>query len=637
MADEVSKLYQAMRRLRPWAQPSIYFGLATIAAVWIAVSFHLAVEHDRSVSAAKQNTGNLARAFEELIARTVRETDRALLLLRGAYVRSGNFDLANSLTLSRDSDVLTEIRLIGMDGETIATTRKDAAPRRNTFERDFLQAQLNSRTDALYISKPYKGRNVGAWLMQLSRPIRVADGSLAGVIVASLDPRYFAKFYHSIDVGNDGAVFLAGLDGVVRASGGFKIDVIGNSMEGSQLFHKISEAPTGTFLTRGNQDGIRRFVSYRVLPDYPLVVYVGEAEQEVLANYWHYRRSYFAMAELMTVLIMFVMGCSVYYRGKLSAARDALQASEARARIKSLELEVTLEHMSQGIMMVGTEGQIAVMNRRVIDLLGLPEEYFGQPLRLADIRAYLRAHGETVLEGRESEPGGVPPAVAALSHYTRQNGMTLEVEAVTLPDGGVVRTFSDVSERKRKEQQIAYMARHDALTDLANRTLLSERIEQSLAQLRRQQKGFALFYLDLDRFKAVNDAHGHPAGDALLRAVAQRLSACVRETDTVARLGGDEFAILQDATERQEDAEVLARRVLTSVGAPYHFDGFEAIVGVSVGIAMAPADGASAGALFKAADVALYRAKVDGGNAFGFFERRSEAVQPQRQLRSAAR
>jgi diguanylate cyclase (GGDEF)-like protein len=331
---------------------------------------------------------------------------------------------------------------------------------------------------------------------------------------------------------------------------------------------------------------------------------------------------------------MFVMGCSVYYRGKLSAARDALQASEARARIKSLELEVTLEHMSQGIMMVGTEGQIAVMNRRVIDLLGLPEEYFGQPLKLADIRAYLRAHGETVLEGRESEPGGAP--AAGLSHYARQNGMTLEIEAVTLPDGGVVRTFSDVSERKRKELQIAYMARHDALTDLANRTLLNERIEQSLAQLRRQQRGFALFYLDLDRFKAVNDAHGHPAGDALLRAVAERLSACVRETDTVARLGGDEFAILQDATERKEDAEVLARRVLTSVGAPYHFDGFEAVVGVSIGIAMAPADGTSAGELFKAADVALYRAKVDGGNAFGFSERCREA-QPQRQLRSAAR
>ena len=198
--------------------------------------------------------------------------------------------------------------------------------------------------------------------------------------------------------------------------------------------------------------------------------------------------------------------------------------------------------------------------------------------------------------------------------------MTLEIHTTALPDGGVVRTISDVSERKRKETQIAHMAQHDALTDLANRTFLGERVERALgAPVRRRHEGFALFYLDLDRFKAVNDMHGHPAGDALLRGVANRLSKCVREIDTIARLGGDEFAILQAQTDREEDAQALAQRVLAAVGAPYHFDGYEAVIGISIGIAMAPGDGTNAEDLFKAADAALYRAKSEGGNAYDFF------------------
>jgi diguanylate cyclase (GGDEF)-like protein len=113
--------------------------------------------------------------------------------------------------------------------------------------------------------------------------------------------------------------------------------------------------------------------------------------------------------------------------------------------------------------------------------------------------------------------------------------------------------------------------------------------------------------------------HGHPAGDALLRSVAFRLSACVRETDTLARLGGDEFAILLDATDRKEDAEVLAKRILEAVGLPYCFDGYNAVIGISIGIAMAPGDGTNAIELFKVADAALYRAKSAGGNAYEFF------------------
>ena len=317
----MNRFHHALRQLRPWSQPAIYIGVAMIAAIWASVNFHLAVEHERSRLAAIQNTGNLARVFEEHIVRTLTETDRAIVLLRTSYQLNGNFDLANPLTNpALHSDLLTQIRILGPDGVLIAASTEPILSRVDFSDREYFQVHLNSKTDELFISKPVLGRTTGKWLLQLSRPIRAADGSFQGVIGASLDPSYLAKFYESIDVGQDGAIFLAGLDGFVRASAGFKNDVVGGSVLGSQLFRRISLADTGSFLTRGNQDGIERLVSYRVVKGFPLVVYVGLAEHEVLANYRYNRRVYFAVAASATVLIVIVVGFAVRYRGKLNAA-----------------------------------------------------------------------------------------------------------------------------------------------------------------------------------------------------------------------------------------------------------------------------------------------------------------------------
>ena len=138
--------------------------------------------------------------------------------------------------------------------------------------------------------------------------------------------------------------------------------------------------------------------------------------------------------------------------------------------------------------------------------------------------------------------------------------------------GGWVATHNDITERRRAEAKIAYMAHHDALTDLPNRLQLYEQLRESLARTKRGQH-VAVFCLDLDRFKDVNDAHGHPVGDLLLKAVADRLRQCIRETDMVARLGGDEFAIMQAGASQPTDATSLASRLIEVIGAPYEFDG----------------------------------------------------------------
>jgi diguanylate cyclase (GGDEF)-like protein/PAS domain S-box-containing protein len=178
----------------------------------------------------------------------------------------------------------------------------------------------------------------------------------------------------------------------------------------------------------------------------------------------------------------------------------------------------------------------------------------------------------------------------------------------------------DVTERKAAEARIAYMAHHDALTDLPNRVLFHERLNELLARVRRNGESLAVHCLDLDHFKGVNDTLGHPIGDELLQTVAKRLGRSLRDTDMVARLGGDEFAVVQFPLRGPHEAGALANALIEVVSKSYEVHGHEFIVGASIGIALAPSDGDSADALLRNADMALYRAKAEGRGSAHFFE-----------------
>jgi diguanylate cyclase (GGDEF)-like protein len=213
-----------------------------------------------------------------------------------------------------------------------------------------------------------------------------------------------------------------------------------------------------------------------------------------------------------------------------------------------------------------------------------------------------------------------------------KNGRVVAIYFHPMPDGGWVATHEDITERRRAEASILYMARHDALTRLPNRVMFQERLEQAI-ELADRGKGYAVLCLDLDHFKLVNDTLGHPVGDGLLRSAAERLQACVRQVDTVARLGGDEFAIIQVTMERPEDAAVLATRILTAFGNPFDVEGHHIMVGTSIGVAVAPADGTSSEKLLKNADIALYLAKAEGRGTVRFFEPEMDArIQSRRRL-----
>jgi diguanylate cyclase (GGDEF)-like protein len=199
----------------------------------------------------------------------------------------------------------------------------------------------------------------------------------------------------------------------------------------------------------------------------------------------------------------------------------------------------------------------------------------------------------------------------------------LTITAVKDESGTVshyVGTMLDITDRKAIEDEVRHMAHYDVLTDLPNRTLLRDRLHQALAQVRREQAKLALMFLDLDKFKPVNDSLGHAVGDLLLREVAYRLQNCMkRESDTVARLGGDEFVILLSHIDDEQEARTIAEKVVQMINLPFEIEHHTVHISTSIGIAIYPNHGMDVKALMKNADDAMYQAKHAGRGCFRFF------------------
>ena len=182
-----------------------------------------------------------------------------------------------------------------------------------------------------------------------------------------------------------------------------------------------------------------------------------------------------------------------------------------------------------------------------------------------------------------------------------------------------VAIFMDITKRKEVEQRIHLLAYYDPLTSLPNRVLFGDRLGQALAASRRGGGKVALLFLDLDRFKSINDSLGHAAGDSLLQSVADRLKLCIREMDSICRQGGDEFMVLLPGIEKREDVAAIAQKILAAMSDPHHIEGRNLVVSFSIGISIYPADADTPEALIQNADAAMYHAKEHGRNNFQFF------------------
>lgn len=305
-------------------------------------------------------------------------------------------------------------------------------------------------------------------------------------------------------------------------------------------------------------------------------------------------------------------------------------------------LQAIVDNFPGGIGFYDRNLHIAVCNRRARDLLELPEHFFRDgPPRLEDVLRFYAERGEY---GPGDVEAHVTEKLALVSerksyHFQRirPNGTVLDVRGAPVEGGGFIATYMDITERYRAEARIAHMATHDSLTELPNRVLFHERLETALGRAAEGNFDVAVLMLDLNGFKQVNDTLGHPAGDALLKCVAERLNRTVRSEDLVARLGGDEFAVVIQAVNAVTEAEAAAARIHAVLEAPFALGEQCAEISTSIGIALSGSTQESADELIKRADVALYCAKKCDA-AYRIYEAgmRTNEPSPVRQRASAA-
>jgi diguanylate cyclase (GGDEF)-like protein len=311
---------------------------------------------------------------------------------------------------------------------------------------------------------------------------------------------------------------------------------------------------------------------------------------------------------------------SLVVNGILIIRNHALRREAARRAEAESKLALTLDTMRDGIVAFDGQQHLVVANRRYQEIYALPADVVRQGTPFARVIDTLR----------ERQPA-IPPTEQFIKDFlvrlnkgdpspilVQTQNRVVAVSFRVRPGGGWVSTHEDVTQRTQLEKRLNHLALHDALTDLANRVLLYQRLDQALEATGRDND-LAVLCLDLDRFKAVNDTLGHPAGDELLKQVALRLRACVEETDTVARIGGDEFAILQFGPQPGSSAR-LATQIIAALTAPYTIEEHNVGIGTSIGIAIPPEHGSQTSQLIKRADLALYIAKAEGGGTYRLFE-----------------
>jgi diguanylate cyclase (GGDEF)-like protein/PAS domain S-box-containing protein len=321
--------------------------------------------------------------------------------------------------------------------------------------------------------------------------------------------------------------------------------------------------------------------------------------------------------EALVKIVCFDLGVAIdtYIR----SGREQLDASEARFR-------TAFSHAGVGLAQIDAGGHWLRSNHKLQQILGYSEAQLAQRT-LADLMPEAWLHDSACI-GEVLD--GTVDSYTHEARYRSSSGAMVWVQGTFSPlavDGGagMIAVIEDISRRKQVEHELLMLANHDALTGLANRSLMLDRLALAISQVQRSGRNVGVLFIDLDRFKYINDSLGHDAGDQVLVEVARRLSVAVRQGDTVARLGGDEFVVLLCDVAQVSDVAALAHKLLVDLAQPMTVCSQELVPAASIGISLALRDGASCLTLLKNADAAMYRAKQNGGAQLQFYAQEMNA------------
>ena len=584
-----------------------------------------------AITAAISESGSIATVLAGQLSRSLDSIDNVLTDVKRRIEQSDkisatpDFDLRTDSynllqTLERDLAGMRQVFSIAVadrNGQLVVSTLSGIGAPYNIADRDYFQAARDSHDGQLSVSIPAANRVTGERTIVFARRIDDPKGNFAGVVLASVNTKYFEDIYGAIQSVHSLLFTLLNPDGIILFRHPDDHNWTGQALSNMALWRDALAKGEPVLRLRGSADDNIRYVSIRKVPGYPLIVDISLTESTVLDN-WVRRSATIIIGSAVFLLF------SLYLLSAFSRQVRRLSASEASLAQKSQQLDAAVSNMSQGLSMFDGHQRLLVFNEQFLHIYGFAPGQIRLGMTLGDIlveRVKVGTVPPDLDSFVEKSLGKIANSESSDTVFTFLDGRSVSISLQPMPDGGWVSIHQDITAQKRIEAALEHQARYDALTGLANRSMLTDKVSDALARLRRHGEQFSILMLDLDRFKAVNDSLGHPAGDALLQEVGRRLQKTIREVDCVARLGGDEFAVLQAPEKNQADgAMVLAGRILRAFTEPFEIDGRKLVIETSIGIAIAPQDGADADILIKNADLALYKAKQEGRNRYSFFE-----------------
>ncbi len=512
------------------------------------------------------------------------------------------------------------ISLINAEGKLINFSRFWPAPNISVADRVFFQTLKSDPRVTSFISEPGHNRTDGAWTIFFVRRVTAANGEFLGLVLGAVELSYFEKLFAAISLGEGSSITLVRNDGIMLTRFPQIESALGKNLQST--IAAVAGGESGAMRFVGHLGGKDRLLAAHRLAHFPLVLSVAIDTAAALAIWQKETDILVGAGALAAVTVALVILLIVRQQAR------AYNLSMQRLALEKQRLDTTINNMSQGLVMFDAAERLVVCNTHYIQMYGLSRETAKPGCSFLEILQYRSAIGDFPRQDAARYYADVKKALAQDKVTTLilegANGREVSVTTSPMAAGGWVATHEDITERRRAEAKIEYMAHHDALTDVPNRLQLFEQLRRILARPKQGQH-LAVFCLDLDRFKEVNDAHGHPIGDLLLKSVAERVRQCIRDVDIVARLGGDEFAVMQVGASQPRDATTLASRLIEVIGAPYELAGHQVAVDVSIGIALAPDDGVDPDQLLKNADTALYRSKSEGRGLYRFFEPEMDA------------
>lgn len=575
-------------RLRFFTVPAASL-IALAVAIAASTSVLVAHLHTRAVDDLERGLIGLTNVMADQAERAF----QAIELVQDAVLEEiGNADVASDESLAAFAGrhamhqnlrartaalpQVNAVTILDRNGKLLNFTRFWPIPDIDLSDRDYFRAMSTNASLKRFIGRPVRNRGDGAWTIYIARKISAPDGRFLGLVLGAVELGYFERLYAEIAPAEDAVVSLFRNDGTLLVRHPRREGTIGHVFPKAAAAVIAATSPAGGIVRNISPiDGRDRLVSTRALTRYPLIFSISRATEPVLAA-WRWQATVLIFAALLlesALVVLLLIGVNQTRAQKqLALSRAARAAAEERERgerylrAQSARYQIALDNMTQGLCLFDRENALIVMNSRFAEMHGVPGSLRREGTPIRDVLDHLNGRGHS------REPGRASPLAEACELTAEQgspvaricdlaDGTAIGIVHAPIPGGGWVCTHEDVTDRRRQEERIAHMARHDGLTGLPNRMLLKERMEEALGK-GEDGVGATVLCLDLDGFKIVNDTYGHPTGDELLCMVARRIQAVLGPGDHVSRLGGDEFAIVMaEGSHCDADAALLAERL----------------------------------------------------------------------------